>query len=82
MHGGCRRLRISDGKSERDGHQGAVYGGRVLETFHFQSPYAMRPHGDEENGLNWDDGHTAYNQLSILLSEAVAGFAHIYGYGE
>jgi hypothetical protein len=42
----------------------------------------MRPHGDEENGLNWDDGHTAYNQLSILLSEAVAGFAHIYGYGE
>ena len=32
-------------------------GRNVLETFQFQSPYAMRPHGDTENGLNWDDGH-------------------------
>ena len=54
----------------------------VFETFHFQSPYAMRPRGDEENGLNWDDGHIAYNQLSTVLSEAVVGFAHLYGYGE
>ena len=60
----------------------SIAGENVLETFHFQSPYAMRPHGDQENGLNWDDGHIAYNQLSTVLSEAVAGFAHIYGYGE
>ena len=42
----------------------------------------MRPHGNKENGLNWDDGHIAYHQLSKVLSEAVAGFVHLYGYGE
>jgi len=54
----------------------------VLETFQFPSPYAMRPHRDTENGLNWDDRHIPYNQLSTVLSEAVAGFAHLYGYGD
>jgi len=60
----------------------SIAGENVLEKFHFQSPYAMRTHVDEENGLNWDDGHIAYHQLSTFLSEAVAGFAHLYGYGE
>jgi len=54
----------------------------VLETFHFQNPYAMRPHGDKENGLNWDDEHIPYHKLSTVLSEAVTGFEHLYGYGE
>jgi hypothetical protein len=35
----------------------------VLNSFHFQSPYAMHPHGSAENGLSWDDGHIPYNQL-------------------
>jgi len=54
----------------------------VIETFQFQSPYAMRPHGNSENGLNWDDGHIPYTQLASVLSEAVAGFAHLYAYGD
>ena len=53
----------------------------VVHTLHFQSPYAMRPHGSSENGLNWDDGHIPYRQLDTVLSEAVAGYAHLYGYG-
>ena len=50
----------------------------VLETFKFQCQYAMRPHGDSENGLNWEDGHIPYIQLYSFLSEDVAGFAHLY----
>ena len=53
----------------------SIAGRNVLETFQFQSPYAKRPHGDRENGLNWDDGHIPYNQLFSVLNEAVAGFA-------
>jgi len=34
------------------------------------------------NGLKWDDGRIPYNQLSAVLNEAVAGFAHLYGYGD
>jgi hypothetical protein len=29
----------------------------VIQTFHFQSPYEIQPHGSETNGLNCDDGH-------------------------
>ena len=53
----------------------------IIHTFHFQSPYGMTPHGSDENGLNWDDGHIPYRQLETVLSESVAGFAHIYSYG-
>ena len=60
----------------------SVAGRNVLETFQIQSPYAMRTHGDSENGLNWDGGHIPYNQLSSVLNEAVAGFAHLYAYGD
>ena len=54
-------------------------GENVLETFQFQSPYAMRPHGDTENGLNWDGVHTP--TIEIGLNEAVAGFTQFYAYG-
>ena len=57
-------------------------GENALETFHFQSNYALGPNGDEENGLNRNDGHVAYNQFNMVLSGAVAGFAHLYGCGE
>ena len=53
----------------------------VLYTFHFRSPYSMHPHGSAENGLNWDDGIIPYNQMETALSEAVAGYAHLYSYG-
>jgi hypothetical protein len=53
----------------------------VFQTFHFQSPYAMHPHGDAENGLNWDEGHINYNQFLAVLTEAVAGYSHLYSYG-
>jgi hypothetical protein len=38
----------------------------------------MSPHGSVKNGLNWDDGNVAYHKLSAVLTEAVAGFAHVY----
>ena len=51
----------------------SITGENVLETWHFQSSYAMRPHGDEEKGLNWDDGHTHYNQLSNAMHAQIFG---------
>ena len=42
----------------------------------------MGPCGESENCLNWDDGHITYNQLPSVLNEAVAGFAHLYAYGD
>jgi len=42
----------------------------------------MRPHGNSENGLNWDDGHIPYTQLASVLSESAAGFAHLYAHGD
>jgi hypothetical protein len=42
----------------------------------------MRPHDNSVNGLNWDDGHIPYTELSSVLNEAVAGFAHLYAYGD
>ena len=42
----------------------------------------MRPRGNEENGLIWYDEHIPYHQLPTVLSEAVARFAHLYGYGD
>jgi hypothetical protein len=47
------------------------------KTFHFASPYKTAPHDDADNGLNWTDGHIPYEQLFSVLSEAVAGFAHL-----
>jgi hypothetical protein len=52
-----------------------------FQTFHFQSPYAMHPHDDAENDLNWDDDHINYNHLHTVIIEAVAGYAHLYSYG-
>jgi len=58
----------------------SIAGHNVLETFQFQSPYGMKPHKCE-NGLNLDDGHIPYTQLASVLSEAAAGFAHLYANG-
>ena len=52
-----------------------------MEIFQIRSPYALRRHGDLENGMNWADGHIPYNQLYTVLSEGVAVFAHLYGIG-
>ena len=60
----------------------SIAGENVIETFQFLSPYAMRLHGDTENGLNWDNGHIPYNQLSAVLNESVVGFAHLYAHGD
>jgi hypothetical protein len=52
----------------------------VTQIFHFESPYVMMLHGSEEKGPDLDDGHTTY-KLFTAVSEAVAGFAHLYSYG-
>jgi hypothetical protein len=33
----------------------SIAGDNVVENFQFLSPYAKRPHGDTENGVNSDD---------------------------
>jgi hypothetical protein len=53
----------------------------ILHTIHFRSPYNMRTHGSEENQINWDDGIIPYEQVETALSEAIAGYAHLYSYG-
>jgi len=40
----------------------------------------MADHGSSENGLNWAEGHIEYKKLRTVLTEAVAGFAHLYAY--
>ena len=57
--------------------EAAVAGENVSESFRFEPPYYMAPHGSVENGLNWDDGNVAYDKLSAVLKEAVAGFAQL-----
>jgi len=49
--------------------------------FRFKSPYKMANHGLSENGLNLADGHVDNKELHRALTEAVAGFAHLYAYG-
>jgi hypothetical protein len=53
----------------------------VIQTWHFKSPYVMRPHGSMENGLNWEDAVIPYDKLFTILSEAVSGYAHLYSRG-
>jgi len=53
----------------------------MVDSFPLSRPYSMTSHGSYENGLNWEDGHIAYHDLYTVLSEAVAGFAHLFSYG-
>jgi len=53
----------------------------MVESFRLKSPYSMTSYGSDENGLNWEDGHIAYHDLYVVVSEAVAVFAHLYWYG-
>jgi len=41
----------------------------------------MVDHSSTENGINWIDMHIEYRELQMVINEAVAGFAHLYGYG-
>jgi len=59
----------------------SVAANNINDSFRFKIPYIMTSHGSDENGLNWEDGHIAYHDLYTVVSEAVAGFAHLYCYG-
>ena len=50
------------------------------ETFRFKSPYKMADHSSSGNGINWSDGHIQYKDLHTVVTEAVAGFAHLNAY--
>jgi len=52
------------------------------ETFRFKSPYVMADHGSEENGISWIYGTIENRELHTVLNETVAGFAHLYAYGD
>jgi len=47
------------------------------ETFRFKICYNMADHGSSENCINWAYGHIEYKNLRIVITEAVAGFAHL-----
>jgi len=51
------------------------------ETFRFKSPCKMADHGSSENGINWAHGHIENKDLYTVVTESVAGFAHLYAYG-
>jgi hypothetical protein len=51
------------------------------ETFRFKYPYKMADYGSSENGINWADGHIEYKYMHTVVTEGVAGFAHLYAYG-
>ena len=54
----------------------------VVQTFLFRPPYHMKPHGSEENGVNWNDGFIGYDQVFTVLNEAVAIYDRLYAMGE
>jgi hypothetical protein len=56
----------------------AVVSEGVIQTFAFGPPYLMEPHGSDECGLNWNDGHIPYAQVQTVLTEAVANYDHLY----
>lgn len=65
----------------------AVAGKNILQTFHFRNPYAYSAkikdlNAKSNNGINWEDGYIPYSIFSTVLNEAVAGFTHLYAYGE
>ena len=62
-------------------NEASVVGENDSDSFRFEPPYYMAPHGSVDYGLNWDDGNIAHHQLSSVLMEAVAGVAHFYRYG-
>ena len=41
----------------------------------------MAHHGSSEIGINWADGHIDNRDLHAVVTEAMAGFAHLYAYG-
>jgi hypothetical protein len=41
----------------------------------------MADHGSPEKGINWADRLIDYKDLHTVVTEAVAGFAHLYAYG-
>ena len=53
----------------------------AIWTFRFKNPYMMAVHGSSVYGINWADGHIEYKDLHNVVTEAVAGFAHLYSYG-
>ena len=59
----------------------AVVSDGVVQTFLVRAPYHIEPHGSEENGLNWNDGHIAYDQLFTVMNEAVAIYDYLYAMG-
>jgi len=52
----------------------------VTDSFRFKRPYGTATHVSHENGVKWDEGHINYHERFTVVSEAVAGFAHIYSY--
>ena len=72
---------VKGGRNEAIFKELAPVADGVIRTFHFQTPYDMRPHGSAENGLNWDDGHISYHQLQTTVTDVVSGYGHLYSYG-
>lgn len=62
----------------------AVVGKNVLQTYHFKKPYNSTHKTLQNNttGMHWEDGYIDYSALHTILNEIVAGYTHLYAYGE
>jgi len=70
------------GEAERGGRHGNVRGQlRRERDVPFQEPLQMADHSSSENGVNWAEGYIEYKEFHTVITEAVAGFAHLYAYG-
>ena len=59
----------------------SVAANNMNDSFRFKSSCTMTSHGSDDFGLNWEDEHIAYHDLYTVVSQSVAGFAHLYCYG-
>jgi hypothetical protein len=86
MAGACREVLIDfeflrRRQNETVVKQLCVASATASETLRFKSPYKLADDGSSDNGINCADGHIGYRDLHAVVTEAMAGFAHLYAYG-
>ena len=74
-------IEFLQGDNEQIIKEAVVVSDDVVQTYVFRPPCYMEPHGSEENGLSWADGHFPYDQVKTVLREAVAPYDHLYARG-
>jgi len=74
-------IEFLQGNKEQDIKELVIVADGAHMHYLFRPPYHIEPHGSKESGLNWDDGLIHYNQVQIVLTEALAPYNHLYARG-